>query len=293
MRYLQTENELNEFVETVLAAPPPAIALDIEGESNRHRNGFHVCLFQFCFGGEAFIVDSLAIPDVSPLVRILEHPDIRKVAYATDFDVRLLHLVYDWRIYNLYDVQLAAKELGHADIALPFLLKNYLGVEFVKNSRMQRSNWNLRPLTPEHLEYAALDVLHLLDLYGAMHEEISQKGLEKRLSVRNLAAEQHRFQARHRPWMAVKGSGTLTREQKIVLKHLFEAREKAARLLDHPPYWVIPNEKIVELATSPPMDAQQWKEGSILPPKAKAHAGLFHEACDAARQEVALRASKP
>jgi ribonuclease D len=292
MRYLQTENELNEFVESVLTAMPPAIALDLEGESNRHRYGFHVCLFQFCYDGEAFVVDSLAISDISPLERILVHPDIRKVAYATDFDVRLLHLVYGWRIQNLYDVQLAAKELGHADIALPFLLKNYLGVEFVKNSRMQRSNWNLRPLTQEHLEYAALDVLHLLDLYGAMHGEISQKGLDKRLSARNLAAEQHRFQARHRPWMAVKGSGTLTREQKIVLKHLFEAREKAARLLDHPPYWVISNERLVEFSALPPLDEQQWKDGGILPPKAKAHAALFHAACEAARQEVALRAPK-
>jgi ribonuclease D len=292
MRYLQTENELNEFVSTVLANPPAVMAIDLEGESNRHRYGFHVCLFQFFFQGESVLVDSLSIRDVGPLERIIAHPDIRKVAYATDFDVRLVHLVYGWRFQNLYDVQLAAKELGHEEIALPFLLKHYLGLDFVKNNKLQRSNWNLRPLTEEHLEYAALDVWHLLDLYEAMHEQIQSKGLENRLAARNRAAEGHRFQARHRPWLSVKGSGTLNRDQKIVLKHLFEAREKTARLLDHPPYWVIPNEKIIELSALPPAHEQEWKNSGFLSTKAKAHAAVFHAACEAARQELIHRSAR-
>ena len=292
MHYLQTENELSAFVESVLQNPPMAIAMDLEGESNRHRYGFHVCLFQFHVHGQSYLVDSILIKEVSPLERLLGHPGIRKVAYATDFDVRLLHLVYGWTVQNLYDVQLAARELGHDDISLPHLLRHYLQVEFVKNNRMQRSNWNQRPLTGEHLEYAALDVRHLLDLYGAMDAEIRNRGLDQKLAARNRAAERHRFQNRHRPYLAVKGSGNLNREQKIVLKHLFEARENTARTLDMPPYWVVSNEKLLEVCAAPPATEREWSAGGLLPPKAKPHAAVFHAACEAARQEQALRAPR-
>lgn len=289
MRYIQTESELKAYVEAVIAAPPPALAMDLEGESNRHRYGFHVCLFQFYDGTESVLIDSVEIKDMSPLEAIIAHPDICKVAYATDFDVRLLHLVYGWRIHNLYDVQLAAKELGHQDIALPFLLEHYLKLVFVKNGKMQRSNWNLRPLTKEHLEYAALDVRYLLDLHAAMDEKIREKGLEKKLAARNRAAENHRFQTRHRPWMAIKGAGALAREQKIVLKHLYEAREKVSRQLDFPPYWVIPNEKMLDLAAEPLVTVSEWSGGALLTAKAKPFAHVFAEAVAAANSELEAR----
>ena len=44
---------------------------------------------------------------------------------------------------------------------------------------MQRSRWDLRPLTEEQLDYAALDTAHLPDLYRRLDGELREKGLEK------------------------------------------------------------------------------------------------------------------
>ena len=44
---------------------------------------------------------------------------------------------------------------------------------------MQRSRWDLRPLSEEQLDYAALDTAHLTDLYRKLDAELHEKGLEK------------------------------------------------------------------------------------------------------------------
>ena len=48
------------------------------------------------------------------------------------------------------------------------LAKEHAGVELAKALKIQRSDWSIHPLNPEKLEYAANDVLYLLQVRDAL-----------------------------------------------------------------------------------------------------------------------------
>jgi len=55
------------------------------------------------------------------------------------------------------------------------------------DKEQQVSNWNSRPLSPEQVEYAALDAFSLLMLYDVLNERASSEGLD----VGQLTQEAH------------------------------------------------------------------------------------------------------
>lgn len=289
VHYIQQAGDLEVFVQSLLQEPPKSLAFDLEGESNQHRYGFHVCLLQFFDGQRFTIVDPVSIADISPLQQIFENPNICKVAYATDFDVRLLRHVYGYRLRNLFDLQIAAKLLGYQEISLAYLLEHLLNLQFVKNNKMQRANWNLRPLKEEQLLYAAQDVENHLVLKAKLDEILAENNLVNACIERNKQAEEYVFVQKFRPYLSIKGAGILNREQKIVLKHLYEARETVAQLLDFPPYYVTPNDKLSEIAANPPKNLEEWKESKSVTTKAMPHIQLFMDAVEQGRMEVERR----
>ena len=45
-----------------------------------------------------------------------------------------------------------------------------------KDKKMTRSNWAIRPLSLEQCQYAALDTVHLITLYGTLREALTANG---------------------------------------------------------------------------------------------------------------------
>ena len=69
---------------------------------------------------------------------------------------------------------LAAQLLGRQRIGLASLLEQHFGVQLDKNG--QKANWSRRPLVPKLLDYASLDVWHLLELRDLLTRELSRLG---------------------------------------------------------------------------------------------------------------------
>lgn len=147
------------------------IAFDCEMHHYRSFNGL-TCLLQLRGGGRDFIVDTLAVWDsVGPtLGPIFAHPGIVKIGHAImSGDVPALHRDFGVVIVNGFCTQLAEAALGRDGIGLSALLRSLkcpISDELDEGKEaMKSTDWRLRPLTPEMLRYASLDVHYLIDVY--------------------------------------------------------------------------------------------------------------------------------
>ena len=160
------------------------IALDTEYDSFRYFRE-KLCLFQIQTEERSWLIDPLAaVLDLSFLGDVLSDPEILKIFHAGDNDIRILKRDYGFGFRNIFDTHRAASLLGFRMLSLSTLLKNHLGVTLEK--KMQRSRWDLRPLSEEQLDYAALDTAHLTGLYRKLDAELHEKRLDaeaKRLFV--------------------------------------------------------------------------------------------------------------
>ena len=146
------------------------IGLDLES------NGFfrypeRVCLLQVSAPSGAFVIDPLAVEDLSALGATLANPKVETILHSGSYDVVSLDRDWGFRVGALFDTQIAAAFVGIRRLGLAPVLESVLGVSIPKEKKLQRSDWSLRPLSEKALAYAAGDVLHLFDLRDALADE--------------------------------------------------------------------------------------------------------------------------
>ncbi len=236
----------------------PVIALDTESNSF-HVYRERVCLLQLSTPGQDFLVDPLAV-DVRPLGELL--CDGREVVlHGADYDVRCLRREYGWRLPHLFDTMAAARRLGHAGLGLSAVVEAQFGVKLSKS--FQRSDWGHRPLTPQQLAYAALDTHYLLPLHARLSAELAERGLLEaaRREFAHIAAVEPRERVFDpEGWRRVRGARELDPAGARVLRALYLAREDRARALDRPPFKVLGDHTLLELARLRPRTAEALLE---------------------------------
>ncbi len=233
----------------------PALALDTES------NSFHVyreriCLLQLSTCSRDWVLDPLAV-DVRPLGTILT--DGREVVlHGADYDVRCLKREYGWSFPNLFDTMAAARRLGQAGLGLSALVESHFGVRLSKEH--QRSDWGRRPLSQEQIRYASLDTHFLLGLRELLLTQLQERGLEKeaRREFERIAAVEPRAKVfdpdGYRRLRAARELDSLGR---AVLKALYAARETRASEIDRPPFKVLGEHAMVEIARRRPRTTQE------------------------------------
>lgn len=287
---VDTPEALDSLVQHLKETQPKQVALDFEGESNRHRYGIHLCLIQLYYETHFFVIDPMVLDDISPLRFLFEHEDIEKVMYAADFDVRLFAYTQGYPLQNIFDVRLGAMLLDWPKNNLPYLIERcIIGVEFQKKSKLQKANWNTRPLERKLLDYALDDVRYLLDVRTKVLDELqAQPHLLTGFYRKQREAENARFQVWKEPHMRLRHAPKLRGSARIFLKHFYATREFIAKELDIPPYWVLANPDLIQLAKNPPSD---WSR--IKFPRRTAHLlHLWASSAKLARHEAAQAASQ-
>ncbi|MET0261547.1 MAG: 3'-5' exonuclease [Rariglobus sp.] len=145
------------------------VALDTEADNMFHYRT-RVCLLQFLVAGEIFLVDVLAPLPLAPLWEKLATKHL--LMHGSDFDLRLLADLCQFRPKSIFDTMLAAQLLNRQRIGLAALLEQHFGVVLDKEG--QKANWSKRPITQKLLDYAALDVWHLPALRDILVRELAQ-----------------------------------------------------------------------------------------------------------------------
>ena len=165
------------------------IAVDTEFRRTSKDN-MKLALIQINDNHEIYIIDCIATESCSELLKVFEDSNIVKIFHSCREDIEALYSWTNGKITNIHDTQLANAFLGNElSISYQGIVKEKFGIELKKGET--RSNWIRRPLRESQLDYAALDVEYLLDIYEAQKIELLAAGKdswlkeEAELMVRN------------------------------------------------------------------------------------------------------------
>jgi ribonuclease D len=235
----------------------PVVAVDTESNSLfAYRE--QVCLIQFSTPEADYLVDPLAVRDLSPLADIFSNPRILKVFHAAEYDLICLRRDFGFEFANLFDTMVASRVLGWEAVGLGAILEQLFDVHLDK--RFQRANWGQRPLPSALLNYARLDTHYLIAVREQLEIELDQRGLLsladedfRRLTIAN----GHSGSNNHveiPPCWRISGSYDLEPQQAAVLVELCNYRDGVARSVNRPLFKVISDATLAEIARQTPHD---------------------------------------
>ena len=247
--YLDTADAVDRFLSGLTGVR--SLALDTEGASF-HRFVDRVYLLQLSTEHHEAVIDPLPIGIPERLGVLLEDRSVEVILHDADYDLRLLHQDYGWRVTNLFDTRVAAQLLGLRAFGLAALLEQYFGLKIDK--KHQRADWSMRPLTADMLDYAAQDTRHLLPLRQRLRQELEKKGRWHWAEEEFRRAEGTRWEDEepNTGFLRMKGARDLTRRELARLRELTRWRDGIAAELDRATFRVAGNEVLLDLSRAAP-----------------------------------------
>jgi len=239
------------------------VAFDTEADSFYHYFD-KVCLIQIATRTGCWLVDPLALggpAELAPLANVMSSRKVRVLFHAAEYDIYVLKRDCGFEFKNLFDTMVCAQLLGYPAIGLAALIEKHFGVSLPKDE--QRSDWSRRPLTDKQLTYAASDVHYLIRLAEKLEKEL--------VKAKRLEWAQEDFDTlcgRRWPdrefdtlgYLRIKGARSLDPVELAVLRELFLLRDKRARDIDRPPFKVLGNRTLLEIARAQTADLDSLAE---------------------------------
>lgn len=238
----------------VLAVGIGPVAVDVERASGFRYSQRAYLIQIFRRGAGFFLFDPPPIGDFAPLQEAIG--DVEWILHAASQDLPSLRELA-LEPPSIFDTELAARLLGHERVGLGAVVEDTLGITLAKAH--SAADWSTRPLPQSWLEYAALDVEHLVDVRDALAAELAEQGKTE------LAAEE--FEAvrtreprplREEPWRRLSGLHTVRgRRALAVARSLWLAREDYAREQDIAPGRLVPDRSLVAAVLADPASKQE------------------------------------
>lgn len=251
------------LLEEMLADLRRTSALAVDTESNSlHAYQEQVCLIQISTREHDYLVDCLPLSDLNPLGAVFADANTQKVFHAGDYDLTCLKRDYAFQFANVFDTMLAASALGEESLGLAGLLEKYLGVQIDK--KYQRADWGKRPIKAEMLRYAQMDSHYLLGLRDSLVPRLEALG---RLSIvledsAALASQTPAMKNHAEDFWRVRGINGMKPPALSLLKQLNHLRESLAKNQNLPPFKIMGDAALVEIANTQP---HYIEELSLLP----------------------------
>jgi ribonuclease D len=230
------------------------VAVDVERASGFRYSQRAYLIQVFRRGAGPFLFDPIAIDDFTPLQDALA--DVEWVFHAASQDLPSLR-ERGLDPPTIFDTELAARLLGHERVGLAAVVESTLGITLAKAH--SAADWSTRPLPQSWLEYAALDVTHLIDVRDALVAQLEEQGKTE------FAAEE--FEAvrarppkppRDDPWRRLSGLHAVRgRRALAVARSLWQAREDYAREQDVSPGRLVPDRSLVAAVLADPQSKQE------------------------------------
>lgn len=230
------------------------LAIDTEANS-MYAYRERICLIQISSDERDFILDPLAFEDdkLEELGNLLADAHLEKVLHSAEYDLILFMRERGWEVQNLFDTMWAARILGIQRLGLASLLGDLYQLKLDK--RFQRANWCRRPLPREQLAYAQADTHFLLDLRDHLAAQLKDGG--HWVEAQEIFGEQCRVNAESNEFSpdsfwSIKGVKQLSPPGRAVLKALNIYRDQVARSRNFPPFKIMGDRTLLELAQTRP-----------------------------------------
>ena len=260
---VRDEDALAKMISTLSKAS--IIGIDTESDSF-YSYQEKVCLIQVSDSHTDWVIDPLAVRNLSALRPLMSDPNIVKVLHGSDYDVVCLKRDFDFTIVNLFDTLIAAQLLGIERIGLADLIKGHFGHEIEK--KYQRYDWSKRPLLPEHIEYARGDTHWLLALRELLIRKLKRAKRMRHMNEECQILARKEWQGRTidpNGFLRVKKANTLDPDGMRVLRRVWQFREENAKAQNRPPFKVLPDPVMLILSAKRPTNTRDFDR--VLPGK--------------------------
>jgi len=245
---IETPRALNELVQQLTGAP--CVAVDTEFVWERT---FYARLGLIQLGtdnGVCFLIDTVALPDLSSLGKVLADPSIEKILHDAPQDLMILRRATGVVPQNIFDTRLAAGFSGlSSETSLQNLLSDLLDIQLPKGHT--RADWMARPLSAAQLEYAADDVRYLPRVATLQREKAHEAGVEAWLNeeLESLNDPTLTEERNHRDsFRRIRAAGRLSPRGLAVLRELAAWREQEAKTVDLPRQHVAEDSELMSVA---------------------------------------------
>jgi ribonuclease D len=236
-----------------LASGVGPVAVDVERASGFRYSQRAYLIQAFRRDAGVFLFDPSTIDDFSPLQAAIG--DVQWVFHAASQDLPSLR-ERGLEPPEIFDTELGARLLGHERVGLGAVVEETLGITLAKAH--SAADWSTRPLPASWLEYAALDVEHLVDVRDKLAAELDEQ--EKTEFARQefqAVLERLPKPPREDPWRRLSGLHTVRgRRSLAVARSLWQAREDLAREQDVAPGRLVPDRALVAAVLADPASKQ-------------------------------------
>ncbi len=248
--WVDDKKNLKSMVDDLSAQP--RIAVDTESNS-LHAYRERVCLIQFSTEVNDYLLDPLALEDLSLLFPIFADPTIEKIFHAAEYDLICMSRDFGFDFANLFDTMQAARILGYKFVGLDNMLAEKFSVKVDK--RHQKANWGARPLTPEQLDYASKDTQYLIGLRDILEKELREAGrwgLAQDDFLLACSVDLPKEKQNGSSWKRFSSRKNISQRELTILSELTKCRDTIAEKLDRPPFKVITNNMLLDVAKNIP-----------------------------------------
>jgi ribonuclease D len=250
--FIQTEEQLSSFC-TQLDANA---SISIDTEFIRQKTYYAIpALVQVAqINNEQLIsacIDAPQINDWSALNQALQKPEYC-LTHSPDQDFEIFDQLFgDWDI-TVYDTQIAAALLGAPNqISYAQMIAQTINIEIDKSQ--SRTDWLKRPLSKKQMDYAIADVIHLENAWSQLKQQLIEKD-RMHWFIAECAEQVQQHQHSHpteSAWTSVKGIKGMQGTEFAIAASLAQWRETIAIQSDRPRRWMLPDDVVLGLASTP------------------------------------------
>ncbi|UNK72413.1 HRDC domain-containing protein [Microbacterium sp. H1-D42] len=236
-----------------LAEGTGPVAVDVERASGFRYSQRAYLVQVFRRGAGVFLFDPPAIGDFAPLQDAIGGTEW--VFHAASQDLPSLREL-ELEPPSIFDTELASRLLGSDGFGLAAVVEHALGITLAKAH--SAADWSTRPLPEPWLEYAALDVLHLIDVRDVLAGELSD-AQKTEFADQEFDATLHRAPKppRDEPWRRLSGLHKVRGARQLaVARSLWTAREEYAQQMDVSPGRLVPDRSLLAAVLAAPQSKQ-------------------------------------
>lgn len=242
---IETPDTLKDFFDDNVDVEWLAVDTEFIGEK---RYEVLLCLIQVASPKGYYLIDPLAVSDLSLFLQLLEDERILKITHAGENDYRLINNLFGTIPKNIFDIQLAGGFVGHGyPASYGKLVEKELNVLLDKG--YAATDWEARPLKKKQLEYALTDVVHLYELYQKMTDKLLGNNRLSWLKSESMRWETPQYYERdpHREALMNTMMQSLRTQKQIFLLRLYEWRRQEAQRLNHSKDMILPSKFIAPI----------------------------------------------
>lgn len=273
---IETESDFAKAISELAGGSGP-IAIDAERASGFRYSARAYLIQIFRRGGGLHLIDPISLKgsaEISNLNRVLETEEC--VIHAASQDLPCLR-EFGILPQKLFDTELGARIAGCDRVGLGPLAESLLEIQLAKEH--SAVDWSIRPLKPEWLTYAALDVDILLDIKDKVEKLLMEQNklAWAKQDFSSILDSFNNYQFSDEPktdrWRRTSGMHKVRDRLTLTLvRDLWLSRNELAAELDIAPGRVLGDEAIIELALARPDNLEEvakiigWRTKLDAPP---------------------------